>query len=240
MTVAIRRPFFNYYGGKFRAARHYPEPRHAIVAEPFAGAAGYSCRYPDRQVALFDLDDRIFGVWSYLIRTPGSEIRRLPVLGSADTVDDYPLTQEAKWLIGFWLNAGASSPCRSPSAWMKSGIKPMCYWSADNRDRIAADAEKIRHWQVFHRSYVDIPNGTATWFVDPPYQNAGRHYRHASTSIDFSALSTWCKERKGQVTVCENEGADWLPFVPFRTIKGTNGKRRTGKSVEVIWKQAPT
>jgi len=35
--------------------------------------------------------------------------------------------------------------------------------------------------------------------------------------------------------VCENEGADWLPFEAFHEAKGTAGLRRTGKSLEVIW-----
>jgi len=35
--------------------------------------------------------------------------------------------------------------------------------------------------------------------------------------------------------VCENAGADWLPFRPFRTIKGLEGKRGGKKSEEVIW-----
>ena len=35
--------------------------------------------------------------------------------------------------------------------------------------------------------------------------------------------------------VCENAGSDWLPFRPFRTIKGLEGKRGGKKSVEVIW-----
>jgi hypothetical protein len=35
--------------------------------------------------------------------------------------------------------------------------------------------------------------------------------------------------------VCENAGAEWLPFVPFRIIKGLEGRRGGKKSVEVVW-----
>jgi len=41
------RPFWRYYGGKWRAAPSYPSPRCETIIEPFAGAAGYSLRYPD-------------------------------------------------------------------------------------------------------------------------------------------------------------------------------------------------
>lgn len=237
----IKRPLFKYYGGKFRVAGHYPDPQHPTIVEPFAGAAGYSCRHPDRQVILTDLDEHIVGVWSYLIRTPSAEIRALPVLGPDDCVDDFAIPQEARWLIGFWLNAGVAAPCKAPSSWMRkvlAGEYPSArgsFWSAKNRDRIADEVEKIRHWRVFRRSYADVPNGEATWFVDPPYQIAGNHYSHAADALDFAHLGAWCRAREGQVIVCENDGADWLPFRPFKTIKGMEGARRSGKSVEVVW-----
>ena len=50
------RPFFNFYGGKWRAAPHYPAPRYARVVEPFAGAAGYSTRHHDRDIVLDRID----------------------------------------------------------------------------------------------------------------------------------------------------------------------------------------
>jgi hypothetical protein len=53
--------------------------------------------------------------------------------------------------------------------------------------------------------------------------------------MDYRALGAWCQSRRGQATVCENAGARWLPFSPFRTIKGMEGKRGSKKSVEVIW-----
>jgi hypothetical protein len=33
------RPFWRYYGGKWRAAPRYPRPTHDTIIEPFAGAA---------------------------------------------------------------------------------------------------------------------------------------------------------------------------------------------------------
>jgi len=46
------RPFWRYYGGKFRAAPRYPTPTHKTIVEPFAGAAGYSLRVDDLRVHL--------------------------------------------------------------------------------------------------------------------------------------------------------------------------------------------
>lgn len=43
MTKALK-PFWRYYGGKYRAAPRYPVPLHRTIVEPFAGAAGYSLR----------------------------------------------------------------------------------------------------------------------------------------------------------------------------------------------------
>jgi hypothetical protein len=71
----------------------------------------------------------------------------------------------------------------------------------------------------------------ATWFVDAPYNNeAGEHYTYGRQSIDYQHLGNWCRSRSGQVIACENLGADWLDFRPFRTI---NGQRK--QSTEVIW-----
>jgi hypothetical protein len=64
-----------------------------------------------------------------------------------------------------------------------------------------------------------MPDIEATWFVDPPYNNrAGSYY--IENSIDYVALGTWCHERRGQAIVCENEGADWLPFRSFKDVEG--------------------
>ena len=50
--------FFSYFGGKWRAAPHYPAPTEPHIIEPFAGAAGYAMRYPERKVTLIDADPR--------------------------------------------------------------------------------------------------------------------------------------------------------------------------------------
>lgn len=100
------------------------------------------------------------------------------------------------------------------------------------RIRVANQVQYIRHWKVIEGDYTAAPEVLATWFVDPPYQVAGKYYVHGSKGIDYSALGDWCRSRRGQVLVCENEGADWLPFAPFATLKaGVNGRG----SKEVLW-----
>jgi hypothetical protein len=230
------RPFFLYFGGKYRLAPRYPRPDCARLVEPFAGAAGYSTRHYSADVHLVDADPIIAGLWAYLIRTPAAEIRALPLLGPEHSVDDLgPVPQEAKWLVGFWLNSATSHPCRTPSKWMRDGWAPGSFWGAPVRERLAWQVERIRHWRVSEGSYADVLNRTATWFIDPPYQQAGKGYRYGSSRIDFPALGVWCRGRAGQVIVCENEGADWLDFRPFHLAKATSGAGRMGKSREVIW-----
>ncbi len=60
----LLRPFFGYYGGKWRdAIKHYPEPQHDTIVEPFAGSAGYSLRYANRKVILCEIDPVLASVW---------------------------------------------------------------------------------------------------------------------------------------------------------------------------------
>jgi 16S rRNA G966 N2-methylase RsmD len=116
---------------------------------------------------------------------------------------------------------------------MRSKIRPGSFWGERVRETIAAQVEKIRHWQLIEGDYSQcVLDGPATWFIDPPYQLAGKHYRHGSSDIDFAALAAWCRTREGQVIVCENEGADWLPFEPLDAVKTTRAGRR---SREVVW-----
>lgn len=226
------RPFISYYGGKWRVGPKYPAPQHQTIIEPFAGGAGYSCRYYKNNVILYDADPILAGLWDYLIKVEPEEIYKLPV--EITHLDDMNLTQEQKWLIGFWLNKAVTTPVKSPSKWMRT-VKSL-YWGEKCRDRIATQVQFIKHWQIFNQSYDQAPNQNATWFIDPPYNNdAGRMYR--TKFCDYDHLADWCRDRQGQVIVCEQEGANWLPFIPFQTIQTTHGSRGKSKSNEVIWTQ---
>jgi len=228
-------PLFSFYGGKWRAGKRYPQPLHDTIVEPFAGSAGYSMRHAGRRVILVERDPAVVGTWRWLLEATPSEILSLPDLAPGQTVDDLSLCQEARWFIGWWLNKGAASPCKSPSSWMRSGIRPNSYWGRAVRERVARDVEHARHWQIIEGDYRDAPDIEATWFIDPPYSGAaGRLYRHGK-DLDYSALAAWCRQRQGQAIVCENVGADWLPFRPFSTIKSNPSRRGRGYSAEAIW-----
>jgi hypothetical protein len=228
------RPFFGYYGGKWRdALKHYPTPEYDTIVEPFAGSAGYSVRFANRKVMLCEIDPVLVEIWKYLIKVEPEEILAIPDLDPDGSVDDLKVCPEAKLLVGFWLNRGTSNPRRRPSKWMRDGIRPGSFWGSRVRRTIAAQVKAIRHWNVFQGDYYDCPAPRrATWFVDPPYQAAGKHYRFGSERIDYEALGQWCRSRKGQVIVCENEGATWLPF---RALAGVKTTRADRLSKEVVW-----
>lgn len=227
------RPFFSYYGGKFRhAAQQYPPPVHPTIVEPFAGGAGYALRYFDRRVILCDLDPVVCAVWRYLVRASEADIRALPDLEPGQSVDDLRVAQEARWLIGFWLRRGSPRPARTGSPWMASGKWPDAFWGPRVRDRLAAQVAHIRHWTILEGNYARLPSLEAAWFIDPPYQSAGGAYRCSSRRLDYEALGAWCRSRRGQVIVCENEDATWLPFERIAT---TNTLRSGTGSREVVW-----
>lgn len=229
------KPFFTYYGGKYRAAPHYPDPQHPLIIEPFAGAAGYSVRHYTKDVLLIEKDPVVAATWRYLIRATPEEILGLPDIRPDQSVDDLRVHQEARWLIGWWLNKGAATSCKTPSAWMRCGTHATSYWGKEVRARIASQVPLIRHWMLYEGTYRDAPDIEATWYVDPPYQKAGKHYRVGSATVDYADLADFCRSRKGQVMVCENEGANWLPFRPFRAIKASEGRTGGKVSLEAIW-----
>lgn len=232
------KPFFCYYGGKWRAAPKYPAPTCEAIIEPFAGAAGYSTRYPDRKVILVERDPTIAALWRYLIRVSAAEIRAIPLIGPGQTVDDLGVCEEARSLVGFWLNKGSAQPKRRPSSRFLSGARPNSHWGAVVREIIASQVDQIRHWRLVEASYSELiaPARRATWFVDPPYQQQGVYYRCSAREIDFAHLGAWCQALRGQVMVCEQEGADWLPFAPYLTQRGTQHRKGEHATCnEVLW-----
>lgn len=227
------RPFFSYYGGKWRAAaRRYAPPGRDAIVEPFAGAAGFAVRHNARRVVLVDKDPVIVGVWRYLVAVTPSELEALPDLAPGEVVDDLAVPPEARALIGFWLNRGCAYPGRRASQWMRQGASPGSFWGPAVRRRLASQLEGIRHWEVLEGDYWAAPDIEAHWFVDPPYEAAGRHYRYGSDALDYQALGAWCRTRRGRVVVCEQAGATWLPF---RSVGAVRTTRRGQRSHEVVW-----
>ena len=226
------KPFFSFYGGKWRIAPKYPAPQHETIIEPFAGSAGFSMRYPHKQILLYDIDPKICAVWDYLITAKESEILDLPLLQESDHIDEFNLPDEAKWLIGFNIGMGIASPQKKITPFAFSNKS----WSKEKKHRIASQQKFIRHWKIKNEPYWVIPNIKAHWFIDPPYNNkAGSHYRHSD--IDYRHLSEFCQSRDGVAVVCENTGANWLPFEHFVDAKRTGNfySAKGGYSKEAIW-----
>lgn len=234
VTSPCVRPFFSYYGGKWRDTPvNYDPPNYETIIEPFAGSAGYSLRHPHRKVILCEIDPIVFGVWDYLINVSEREIRGIPDVPLNGSVDDLGICQEARWLVGFWLNRATTGPRKTPSRWMREKIRPGSFWGNRVRETIASQLRFIRDWEVHNCSYENCPVWRkSTWFIDPPYESAGQHYRFGSNDIDYKHLAEWCRGRRGQVIVCENKGAKWLPFKPVAEVKTTRSGRR---SKEVVW-----
>lgn len=226
------RPFFSYYGSKWFLARYYPEPLYPNVVEPFAGSAGYALRHSERDVTLCDLNPTIAGLWRWLIQVSVADVLALPV--DVDSVDDVHAGQEARWLVGFWLGRAQRAPSRQRTPWAKDGRWPLCFWGEAIRARIARQVDSIRHWKVVEASYETLPLVAATWFVDPPYERQGKAYLGAS-GLRYLDIADWCRRLPGQVIACENAGATWLPFEPFRTARANSSRGNGRVSHEVIW-----
>ena len=219
--------FFSYFGAKKKNAKYYPEPTHDLVIEPFAGSAGYSHLHFEKNIVLFDTYEPVVSAWEYLISATKDDILGLPLLKPGQSLDELTLSSGEKNFIGFWLARASSTPRTKMSSWQ--GNWPNRFWGEYIRAKIADQVHLINHWKVHKMDYRDAPDVAATWFIDPPYQEAGTFY--PEHDMDFVHLGSWCQERKGQVIVCEAEGADWLPFTKLYDHVGIQRKKRT----EVWW-----
>jgi hypothetical protein len=216
------RPMFPYYGSKWNMARYYPKPEQDLVIEPFAGGAGYSSFYNARKVVLIDKDPIIAGLWAYLTKVTPNEIMALPEMPEVgDSVDNYALPQEARWLIGFWLNRGSATPKKARTAYSSRTDKAQLNWGHKAKERVASQLPLISEWEVREGTFADAPNVTATWFIDPPYGDKGKYYRVPFS--DFDHLGSWCRNRHGMLIACEATGATWLPFEELGTFKTSKG-----------------
>jgi hypothetical protein len=219
------RPFFSFFGGKWTLAAKYPPPKYGTIIEPFAGSAGYSTRYSNRDVILVEREPVVAALWRWLIGVSVDEVMGLPL----DPEKRHTLHPAAKSLIGFWCARGRTQPANTTtSGWLLSGKWPSSFWGPYARQRIADQVQRIRHWRLIEGDYSMAPDVEGTWFVDPPYHGS-LHYRARVRSYEH--LSTWVRNRSGQIIACEQKGATWLPFVGFQDAKSIDRKVKT----EVVW-----
>lgn len=228
------KPLFPFYGSKWRDAHKYGAPGGHVI-EPFAGSAGYSTFYEPERVTLIDADPILVGVWRFLIAASGDDIAALPDVEPGQDVREMGLSEEAAWFIGFWLNRGSAQPKRKRTAFSSRTERQQLVWGDRARDRVASEVHKVNDWSVMQGDFEDAPRlPEATYFIDPPYVDKGRYYRVRLTDMDYPRLAAWAQGLPGRRIVCEQEGADWLPFRPLASIKSTRGR-----SSEVVW-TAPT
>ena len=217
---------FYYYGRKKQIARHYPEPRHQTIIEPFAGAASYALHssYWKREVILVERDRRVAEIWRWLIESATEDsIRNLPNLRVGERSSEFLHIVHAATKMAFKYKRIKVTPVLERN------------WEISKRV-MAASLHKVKHWRIIEDDYTSAPDIEATWFIDPPYKSEpGDGYAHGSSALDYEALANWVNKRRGQVICCEGEYGDYLPFVSLLSSAGVAGKR----SKEVVFYNYP-
>jgi 16S rRNA G966 N2-methylase RsmD len=229
---------FYYYGGKARLAGKYPAPRHPLIIEPFAGAAGYSMHHLRRgnaeRAILVEKDPRVVALWRRLLALSPAEVLAIPIPEVGTVTDDFLYMTTAT------SNGVAGSRRMTVTSRMPELVGMMARRIADLLPYVAGRVE------VIEGDYRAAPLVDATWFVDPPYQPhvdkvtstktanpQGMGYAPGCTAalLDFDELGRWCGALPGQVIAVEQAGADWLPFQALASSADSQGRRKA----EVIW-----
>lgn len=224
---------FYFYGSKKALARRYDAPVFPLVVEPFAGAAAYTIHHllsVDRAL-LVEKDPRVVELWRRLLAMEPEAVLSLkvPVAGE-ETADFLHMTAAASNAIGHSRRMTVTERMPDKIKAMRENVARVVRQAAAKVELVCGD-------------YRDAPDVEATWFVDPPYQptrgdgwSQGLGYAPGCSSreIDYAELGEWCRSRRGQVIVCEQEGADWLPFRPLWASRDSVAVGRR----EVVWTSA--
>jgi site-specific DNA-adenine methylase len=219
---------WSYYGAKTNLVKKYPAPTESKIIEPFAGSARYALEYFDRDVLLVDSYDVIVRIWKWLQQCSPKDVLSVPIPPAGKTTDDLQYDCiEAKWFVGFVIHFSTFYPGKKVSPHFLINRPNGINYTLN---RISSNLWKIRHWKIFEGSFSHIPNQRATWFIDPPYQHGGHRYVKSNKNLDYGQLARWCKERGGQVIVCENIKSDWMDFRPLAQQYTHNGTQ-----IEAIW-----
>jgi site-specific DNA-adenine methylase len=220
---------WSYYGAKGNVINLYPPPKHGLIIEPFAGTGRYALKYWERDVILIDKYVVMIKIWKWLQSCSKNDVLSMPrFIYPGQTINDLKFECiEAKLLMGFLIGKGSERPRNKPSPRMVIHRPNHANYHIQ---RIAKDLHKIKHWKIIEGDYRNIDNTEATWYIDPPYQYGGDCYVINNKTINYAELSEWCKTRMGQVIVCENTKADWLPFNPIKRQRGS-----IRSTTEAIW-----
>jgi site-specific DNA-adenine methylase len=212
---------FSYFGSKSKIVKLYPTPQQDKIIEVFAGSARYALEYFEKEVTIIDKYDKVVAIWEYLKSASEKDILGLPGIRNKQKLSEILNISDAERSLIYFCSARGNGYVGSISGDFNG-------WERDKK-RIAESLYKIRHWEILSGEYDQVANQKATWFVDPPYQVVTRrNYKHSD--IDYHKLGEFCKERDGQCIVCENDKADWLPFVELSKMNGL-----VKKTTETIW-----
>ena len=210
------KPFFSYFGTKYSHALRLGKPTYSIVVEPFAGSAGYSCFWEPQRAILVDKNANVAQTWDYILHVKESEFLSLPILDAGDDLRDLDLPVEARIFLGFNIGQANDHPLniRPREGWSM--------WDADLRAKLASQLPKVRGWRFLHADYRKAPYLPATYLLDPPYQRLTNCYGGTGfKSLNFFRLAIFAMTLPGEVIVCENANADWLPFQSFANRKSS-------------------
>ena len=198
---------FPYYGTKKSLIKYYPSPHYDTIIEPFGGSCAYSLFYSSKNVHIYEIDKCIYDILKYLIEASEKTIINLPL----DNFES--LKQVEKDLIGFFIRTCCSRPSRTMSKHKNFNV-----WTVKTRKELSINVNKIKHWKIYNESF-DFNLMNATYFIDPPYiGKCGGYYKFGNKLINYVALSNLIKSLKGQIIVCENGEANWLPFEVMKTV----------------------
>lgn len=241
MALRVTGPLFKWFGSKWLSSKTLPQPRHALIVEPFAGGAGYSLRHSEHDVVLCEKDPNIAALWTWLIDEATEQaVRDIPLDVTVGTdIRTLGLSHGQALLMKTWQRTNNVGNCWTVSPW---GNKPG-QWTANTRARVAEQVGAIKHWRfcidVDGLDMIEHFDCDATWFIDPPYQF---NYRYGQPELDHERLGGLARARKDHVIVCEavcsKTGREpaWLPFKPFgRRITSRRSAEKHHHSSELVW-----
>jgi len=207
-----QKKLFSYYGAKTKIIKHYPKPTYKTIVEPFAGSARYSLEYFENNIILYELFDKVYLIWKYLIQATEKDILFLPDLKVGDNTKNIKsLSDVERWLIGYHIGRGSARPSYK--------VNERCRWNTD-KIRIANNLFKIRHWKIYQEDGTNNEWNDATYFIDPPYmvQKHGYNFKN----VNYNHIKEKIENGKGQFIVCGNSTDTWIDFKPLVTMMGNS------------------
>lgn len=225
---------FDYYGSKKSIVTRYQPPLYDVIVEPFAGSASYAVYYMTRRrntsAILCDKCHEVITAWEWIKEHAPQDIlaRELPRQGE----------KTSDFFVKMASVSNAAFGCSKMTVTERM---------AREMPRILKRMARIQHIMgrisLIEGSYESLPDIEATWFVDPPYQVRANSSRNGNgyakgcraEDINYERLGEWCMSRRGQVVVCEKDGADWLPF---RRLCNASTSVNTVMH-EVVWTNMP-